>query len=127
MARREFTEKTKDAAWHRSGGICECHLLRWIPAFSDRACGQALATANGIYYEHINTDYNSKDNSLDNCAVLIRGCWRLKTDTYDKSEISKTKRMSRRDRGIKTAIGRPMPGTRASGIRRRLSGKVEKW
>lgn len=30
MSRLEFSNKTKRAAYERSGGLCECHLIPWI-------------------------------------------------------------------------------------------------
>jgi hypothetical protein len=40
---------------------------------------------------------------------------------------SKTYKMARKHAGIRKARGRPLPGTRASGIRKRFDGTVEKW
>lgn len=47
----------------------------------------------------------------------------LKTDRIDKANIAKTKRVADRARGIgRTLTGRPLPGTRASGIKLKMQG-----
>lgn len=51
-------------------------------------------------------------------------CHKTKTAT-DASEIAKGKRMRDRNLGIKRSA-RPMPGSRASGLRKRMDGSVER-
>lgn len=123
--RLEFTSKTKDAALKRSQGFCECHRVPTLPTFG-KGCGQRLGPAN-TFYEHINQAFIADDNSLDNCAAIVRTCWKLKTDTVDKPVVSRVKRKRRSNFGIKERKGRPMAGTRASGIRKRFGGKIERW
>jgi 5-methylcytosine-specific restriction endonuclease McrA len=40
---------------------------------------------------------------------------------------AKSNRQREKHLGLRKAKGRPMPGTKASGIRKRMSGRVEKW
>jgi hypothetical protein len=120
--RREFSSETKRQAVRRSGGICECHLLgkRGIARFSSDGCGVAIGVAN-TFFEHINTSWHSGDDSLDNCAALTRTCWKIKTATHDLPKIAKTKRLQNWRFGIKSDSGRPLPGTRRSGIKLSLN------
>lgn len=100
--RNEFSAKTREAAHKRSGGLCELHLIlgHCGSDVGTRVCISKLGEGT-TFYEHINPDYNSKDNSLQNCACLCRACWRWKTRTYDLPLIAKTKRQHRRAIGIK--------------------------
>lgn len=100
MSRAEFSNPTKRAANKRAAGRCECHRISWM-----EPCGQPLGPGNR-FYEHINVDFTTKDNSLDNCAVLTKTCWKIKTAKYDLPHIAKTKRMEDRDLGIKRGSGR---------------------
>lgn len=117
--RLEFKNGTKRAAYERSAGVCECHL---IPHVFDKPCGQPL-TDGRIRYEHIICDAMDPDNSLENCAVLTVACWRYKTDKYDLPTIAKSNRQRDRSRCIKRAAGRKLPGGRDSDIKFKLNGQ----
>lgn len=95
--RNNFTRETKREAHERSGGICECHL---IPHVFASPCGRPLGTGN-TFYEHIDPDAICSRNDLDNCAVLTKTCWKLKTDVHDKPLIAKVRRTGDAARGIK--------------------------
>lgn len=114
--RTEFTKEIKRQAYARSGGICECHL---IPHVFSVACGRPLGEGN-IFYEHIICDGIGGDNSLSNCAVLTKTCWKIKTHRYDQKTVAKSKRVSDLARNIRHTQFRPMPGTKASGIKKPL-------
>jgi hypothetical protein len=117
--RSEFKAETKRDAFARSRGICECHRIPWLRR--PRGCGVRLVSGS-IFYEHVNTDFHSGDNGLDNCATLSRTCWREKTARYDIPSIAKTKRIRDLARGIKREPkGRPLNGTVASGIKLHLN------
>lgn len=107
MPRLEFTSATKREALARSGGICEC---RRIPHVFDVACGCALGPAN-TFFEHIVCDQLNPDNSIENCAVLTRTCWKFKTAEYDLPVIAKAKRNFDRNNGIHRPK-RHLPGSR---------------
>ena len=77
-----------------------------------------------IFYEHCNPDWISKDNSLSNCAVLTKTCWRIKTSSYDLPTIAKVKRVRDAWRGIDGA-GRPMDGSRRSRFKVHVNGAVD--
>lgn len=121
--RREFSASVKREAYQRSRGICECHR---VPQLRRRkGCGVKLVMG-GTYYEHINTDWHSSDNSLDNCAVLVTVCWKQKTAEHDLPSIAKTKRVSDLAHGIRKEQINPLPGTIASGIALHI-GKPPTW
>jgi hypothetical protein len=120
--RREFPTSVKRAAWNRAAGTCECHrvpelmkLLKGIP------CGCKLGAGN-TFYEHILQDGAGGAPILDNCAVLVRTCWRLKTDKLDRPVVADVKRLADRHRNIKAQSYRPLIGTKASGIALRFRG-----
>lgn len=122
--RSEFSAQTKRDAFARSGGICECHRIPWLRR--PNGCGVRLVTG-AIFYEHINTDFHSSDNGVDNCAVLCRTCWREKTSQHDLPSIAKTKRVRDLARGIKQSFYRPIPGSKRSGIKLHMNGLPPTW
>ncbi len=118
--RNEFSRETKRAAYERSGGICECHR---IPHVFRAACGCPVGPGN-LFYEHIDPDAICGRNDLDNCAVLTKTCWRIKTDHYDRPVIAKSNRVRDRYIGARSPSWRPMPGGRATNIKIKVGGGV---
>lgn len=114
MPRREFPSSVKRAAYERSQGICECHRVPSLPTYRT-GCGCVLGAGN-TYYEHVHPDGAGGDNDLNNCAVLTKTCWRIKTDSYDRPTVAKVVRQFKRDKGIFKTQYRPLPGTKRSGI-----------
>lgn len=88
-------------------------------------CRAKLSTGN-IFYEHIICDGIDGEPVLENCAVLCKSCWRIKTRKYDQPIVAETKRQSRKHLGIRKAKGSPMMGTKASGWKKRMDGGVER-
>lgn len=116
--RREFSTRTRRAAWERCNGYCE--FVRGgvrCNAPVDLGC---------FIYDHIDPDWFSKDNELDNCQVICIPCNREKTGR-DQANIAKSKRIIDKRIKARSARGRALPGTRASGLRKRMSGTVERW
>lgn len=120
--RLEFSAATKREALERSGGVCECHLIPGLPTFRS-GCGCRLGAGN-TFYEHVIQDAIRQDNSLGNCAVLVRTCWKLKTATIDLPVIADGKRQRDRHFGIKPRWHRPLPGGRDDPRRRTMRGQV---
>src|SRR5262249_2890230 len=120
----EFSDKVKDAAIDRSGGICECHLVPQLPTFGI-GCGVKLGPGN-TFIEHITPRELSRDDSLNNAAALCKTCWRLKTDHYDLAVIAEAKRERRRHFGIGGAGkgANPMRGGRFSDETKGMDGTV---
>lgn len=110
--RTEFSAKTKVAAFERARGRCE-------------NCSVKLAPGN-TEYDHDETDWMGGEATLANCKVRCKTCHRLKT-TRDIKKIARSRKRYRTNINAKATKSRPMPGTRASGIRKRMSGLVEKW
>lgn len=98
MSRREFSTKTKRAAWERSGEVCEGEgpIVGLPPGIR---CTRSLVL--GVVYDHDDPDANSKDNSLENCRCLCPVCNRWKTDKRDRPLIAKTNHQQDKHRGIK--------------------------
>lgn len=121
MSRLEFTARTKRQAYDRSNGICECGRVPMLNR--PNGCGQKL-TEGRIRYEHIIPAEMTRDNSLDNCAALTLGCWREKTDKYDRKVIAKSNHSRDRTRGIRRARSRPFPTNRDQPWKKKISGEV---
>jgi 5-methylcytosine-specific restriction enzyme A len=122
--RRNFTKATQRQAYERSKGICECHRVWQLPTYRT-GCGIRLSPGN-IFYEHIEPDRLGGVNDLDNCAALSKTCWKLKSFAYDRPKIDKSRRVQDLARGIRQRQFRPLPGTKASGIKTGF-GKPPVW
>lgn len=119
--RREFSPLTKRLALARSGGFCECARVPQLPTFG-KGCGQRLGEGN-TFHEHIICDGLDGDNTIDNCAALVKTCWRQKTDTYDLPVIAKVKRQRDKSFGIRGTL-QPLPGGRSSDLKKKMDGTV---
>ena len=121
MSRNEFTAKTQRAAWDRSGGACEAEGDAYGLGHGVR-CGRDLR--QGVEYDHVDPDKNSRDNSLANCAAVCPQCHRWKTSNRDAPLIAKTNHQQDKVRGVKKRSRSPMPGSRDSKFKRRMDGTV---
>jgi 5-methylcytosine-specific restriction protein A len=110
--RQEFSRKTKAEAFALAKGRCKC--------------GVKLSVRTGIHYDHIIPDAVDGGNDLSNCQVLCKTCHGIKTDKKDKGEIAETFRIRDKHTNAFVKSGRPMPGSKASGIRKRMNGTVER-
>lgn len=111
--RDEFTRATKSAAWARCKGCCE-------------ECGKQIRSGNGPEYDHIVEAWLGGSADLDNCAVLCSHCHSLKTATLSIPQIAKTKRVLAKRIKADRKKSRPMPGTKASGLKKHIDGSVSK-
>lgn len=121
MSRLEFTAKTKRLAFERSQGVCECALVPMLNR--PNGCGTRL-TDGRVRYEHIIPDNIAQDNSLENCAALSLGCWREKTDNYDRKVIAKSNHQRDRARGIKPKRSRPFLTNKNGPFKQKFGGTV---
>lgn len=119
--RREFPTSVKREALRRSGGFCECARVSQLPTFGT-GCGQRLGIGN-TFFEHIVCDNLDGEPTLENCAALVKTCFRIKTDTYDLPVIAKVKRQRDKSFGIRGTL-RPLPGGRSSDLKKRMDGTV---
>lgn len=95
--RAEFSKPTKRAALIRSRGKCEA-VGTWYGLEDGQRCNWPLS--NGLQFDHIILDANSKDNSLENCAAVCVRCHRFKTTTIDTPTAAKTLRQQDKANGI---------------------------
>jgi len=82
--------------------------------------------AGDWHYDHIIPDALGGEPTLENCQVLCKSCHSTKTSKEDAPRIAKAERNYRRNSNIKKAKGRPIPGTKASGWKRRINGEWER-
>lgn len=81
----DFSEETKEAAWKRSGGRCECvrkehrDLLR----HPFGRCVVFFWSQAGAEFHHLTAESVGGSNSLSNCEVLCRTCHR-RTDSWGR-------------------------------------------
>ena len=110
--RQEFSRKTMAEAFDRAKGKC--------------ICGVKLSVRTGIHYDHIIPDAVDGGNSVENCQPLCKSCHGVKTAKSDVPEIARTKRVRDKHIGAFKKSGRPMPGSKASGIKKKMNGQVER-
>lgn len=121
--RREFTRAQKAAIVLRATdarGVVTCE-----------GCGLKLGKKpfeiNHKTPEALVVD-KSKALTIDDGELLGKECCHDPlTRTEHIPQIAEAKRRQARDLGIKKAPSRPLPGSRASGVRKRMSGAVERW
>ena len=121
MPRRECSAATRRAAWDRANGRCE-GMVEGL--FGDVRCSAPIDLGE-FHYDHINPEWLSFDNDLANCQVLCRECHRIKTKG-DVKTIAKVKRIQDKRIKARRPRGRPMMGTKRSGFRKRMDGRVER-
>ena len=110
MMRAEFSKRTRLDKWNRAKGHCE-------------DCGIDL---RGRHAEYHHASFDRSDNSFDNCRLLCQPCHT--GITRERAPLlAKSNRIRERIASIKRVSGRPLPGTRRSGIRKRMNRTVEKW
>ena len=107
--RREFTKATKLMAWTRCGGKCE-------------SCGIKLGVGKHEFHHNDGCTFGGGNESR-NCVVLCVGCHRNITSAQ-APVIAKSNRQRNKHIGIKKADGRPMPGSKASGLKKKMDGTV---
>jgi|SRR5215472_14989652 len=123
MKREEFSAEVRRAAWERCQGFCEGRRWSDVAGEMTRCC--APIDIGEFHYDHVIPYWTCRDSSLSNCQVLCRECHRRKTKG-DVRDIAKVKRI--RDKLIKARRpkGRPIPGSKRSGLRKRMDGTVER-
>lgn len=123
--RRDFTDKQKLAMWERAGGHCEL-------------CRRKIVGRLKPEYDHTIPDAvadKSKPLTIDDGKCLCNECHAVKTNKQnagpasrgDKTEIAKTVRLIEKRAGVKKPKGRPLPGSKRSGMRKRMDGTVKRW
>lgn len=88
-------------------------------------CERRILVGDAWECDHIVALVNGGLNQESNLQVLCGPCHKQKT-AADSATKSKTYRMRKRHLGLKKSKWRPMPGTRASGLKRKMDGTWEK-
>jgi 5-methylcytosine-specific restriction protein A len=109
--RREFPAKVKVAAYERSGGHCEECTAHLYPG--------------KFHYDHVMPDAMGGEPTLENCSVLCLNCHGAKTTQQDVPRIAKTRRVRQRHINAKAKSRAVIPGSKASPLKKKLSGEVE--
>lgn len=109
--RAEFTKDTKAKAFLRSNGHCEC------------GCGQKIL--GKPEYDHIVSAALGGDNSLENCRVMDPKHHKARS-SKENPQIAKSQRIFEKRAGLRKPKGRPLAGTKQSGLRKRMDGTVER-
>ncbi len=114
--RRKFTPKQRAQFFAKAGGRCQ-------------KCTRKLGPGDKWHLEHVQALRNGGTNDDDNVEVWCAWCKPAK-DKLDATTAAKNRRVHIKHH-LPTAErkkqGRAMPGTRRSGLRKRMNGKVEKW
>lgn len=101
--RREFSDRTKAEACLRAKGCCE------------KCTTGAKLMVHDIFYDHRIPDGLGGEPTLENCQVLCRSHHDTKTRKRDVPAIAKSKRIQKRNAGIRkphrTIPGRKFDGT----------------
>ena len=120
--REEFSSIIRRLAWARANGRCE----GWVKGLFDEdvRCSAPIDLGE-FHYDHIIPYWMTRDSSLSNCQVLCRQCHKTKTEA-DIADIAKSKRIIDKRGKVRAPKGRPMAGTKRSGIRKRMDGRVER-
>ena len=111
--RQEFSRKTLREALRRANGRCE-----------NIECQAVLKPGEGEG-DHRTPCALGGDNSLANCQITCRVCHKAKT-ALDIGMIRKADRQRDRASGGLRSTSRPIPGSKASGLRKRMNGTVER-
>jgi hypothetical protein len=104
--RREFGSKVRKLALKRSGLVCEA-VGAWYGLPEGQRCTRNLG--EGVEYDHLILDANSKDNSLDNCRAVCPKCHAWKTANRDTPTAAKTVRQQLMGMNTKPKAKIPSP------------------
>lgn len=107
--RAEFSKATCIARFKHAKGCCE-------------TCGNEIV--GGAEYDHAVPCAVGGTNDFDNCRCLCVRCHRIKTSKVDVPQIAKSVRIFEKRAGVRKT--RPMPGSKRSGLRKRMDGTVER-
>lgn len=109
MPRREFPVAVQKAAFKRAAGKCEICCLPF---------------AGRPEYHHRREDFFGGAPTLENCQCICSKCHRLLTSKA-APKMAKTRRQAKAQAGIKSK-GRPIPGSKRSPWKSRLTSEGQK-
>lgn len=124
--RNNFTVKQQKGMRDRSGGVCEAGKGE-TEKFYGMAPGDKC-TRKATAFDHVTADAlkRSKILSIDEGLHVCGVHHHIKTQTHDMPKIRKAVRIDDKSAGVKRR-SRPIAGSKASGIRKRMNGNVERW
>jgi 5-methylcytosine-specific restriction enzyme A len=105
-------DRVRLRVWERFEG--KCHK-----------CQRKIAAGESWTCEHLTAIINKGPNRESNLNITCDWCLPGK-NAEDVAEKSVIARKRKKDIGIKSAKGRPLPGTKRSGLRKRMDGTVER-
>jgi len=112
--RRNISTKARVGIFQRHNGVCDiCHGKIGV--------GDAWEVSHRIPLELGGADDEG------NWFPAHKSCHRTMTAETDVPQIAKAKRLEAKHIGAFKKSGRPLPGSKASGIRRRMNGQVERF
>ena len=112
-SRAAFSDKTKLDEWQSAGGKC-------------RDCKVKLRPGMPREYHHIIPANVGGGHELANCWLLCVPCHGVRTTKTDTPQAARTKRIEKAAAGITKPKGKPLPGTKRSGWKKKMNGQVEK-
>ena len=114
--RTEFPQSVRKAAFARAckpDGIPKCEAP---------GCGKVIR-AGHLIFEHVQPDGLGGEPTIDNCKCYCDVCADKKTVEEDNPRMAKADRVLKVTFGMKRK-SRPMPGSKASGFKKKISGVV---
>ena len=112
LTRKEFPKSVKDAAWDRCDGFCE-----------RKDCTREIER-HEAEFDHVLACGLGGDATLANCEVLCPKHHRQKTGTHDIPRMAKADRARAKIMEGKKRKSRPIPGSRGTKWKKKLSGEV---
>ena len=112
MTRRPLSTKARVELFRVTGGIC--HI-----------CAGKIQVGQAWEVEHVIPLAQGGEDGGDNLRPAHVACHRVKT-SQDATDTAKAKRREARHLGIKRSTSRPLPGSKASGLRKRMDGTVSR-
>lgn len=118
MARSEFPVSVKKQAYARCliDGKPHCEVS-WV----GKVCGKLILGTPE--YDHRKADGLGGEPTLENCQVACGACHKVKTHQHDRPIMQKADEQKKAGAGIKRT-SRPIPGSKASGIKKKFDGTV---
>jgi len=110
--RKPLTAKQKLEMFIAAKGVC-C------------VCGCKINNVREAWDEHINPLWLNGDNSAPNRAPAHEKCARAKT-AREAGDRAKGRSVAEKHFGAKAKKSRPLPGTKASGLKKKFDGTVER-
>lgn len=115
MTRRaRLSTKQRVECFESNGGICH-------------VCGVKIGVGEMWDVEHVIALEAGGDDVAENRRPVHRKVCHPAKTAADHTTGAKIKRVRARHIGARAPSRNPLPGSRASGIRKRLNGTVERW